>query len=137
MQFYPVRTCFLCCFGVPGSERATAAGEPSRHAHTAGRRTQKPGRVRERPSAAGGGGRWERQAVWRLGKERGVLSPRVPIRTPPPVAAPRRQRLPRPKRPATASRSGSPQGGARPARLPCLPQQRHQPCRAAWRDRGP
>ncbi len=41
----------------PGSERATAAGEPSRHAHTAGRRTQKPGRGRERP--------WERHAVRR------------------------------------------------------------------------
>ncbi len=62
-HYPPVITCFLCFFGAPGSERATAAGNP------AATRTRHGGARRSRtacgsaPPVAGGGGRWERQAA--------------------------------------------------------------------------
>ena len=56
-NYPPVITFFRSFLGAHGSKRATAAGEASRHAHTAWRRTQKPRRGRERP--------WERQAARR------------------------------------------------------------------------
>ncbi|MEE9149194.1 MAG: hypothetical protein V3U27_17560, partial [Candidatus Tectomicrobia bacterium] len=49
-----------------GANEQPQRGKPSRHAHTAGRRTQKQRSGREHPAGSCGGGPWERHATRRL-----------------------------------------------------------------------